>query len=295
MSAQESPASDPQRRLRRFGPLERKIAIVGQGTYQMQRDPKAGVDALRHGIELGLEHVDTAELYGGGEVERLVGTAIRGARDRVFLVSKADPAKATRRGLVDACDASLRRLGTDRIDAYLLHWLPPHPLEDAVAAFDELVAAGKILGWGVSNFDEVKLAEMLALAGTGNVLCNQVMHHLGQRSIEHAVVPFCRDCSVAVVGYSPYGAGAFPPATNTSNSGAKVLAEVANAVGATQRQVALAFLAMRSGGFTIPKASRREHVDENAGANDVVLPAEALHLLDSAFPLGPHTGGVQTW
>src|SRR5690606_19846374 len=127
----------PERRP--FGPSSRSVSTVGQGTYEMQREPAESLDALRHGVSIGLNHIDTAEIYGAGEVERLVGRAIRGLRDEVFLVSKVSPERATRRGLIDACEQSLRRLGTDRLDVYLLHWRPPHPVEDAVAAFEELV------------------------------------------------------------------------------------------------------------------------------------------------------------
>src|SRR5690606_37757517 len=150
-------------RKRRFGSDGPSVDVIGQGTWQLERDRRRAVDALRRGVELGLRHVDTAEIYGSGAVERLVGEALRGLRDRVFLVSKIHPARATRKDAERACAASLERLETDHLDAYLLHWLPPHSLEEAVEAMESLVARGRIRRWGVSNFDEVRLEQTLAL------------------------------------------------------------------------------------------------------------------------------------
>lgn len=275
-----------------FGTTGLKVPVVGQGTWNMERDPKLSIDALRHGVNLGLTHIDTAEIYGDGAVETLVGEAVEGLRDQVTLVSKVHPSRACRDGIADACDQSLRRLRTDYLDVYLLHWETSHAVADTVAGFEALAAAGKIRHWGVSNLDELGLAEFIEVAGVTRICCNQVMHHLGERSIEHAVVPYCHDQRVAVVGYSPFGAGAFPP---RARSGADVLADVALTLDATPRQVALSFLIRKSGGFTIPKASKRTHVEENAKAAALELPEDAVQRLDEEFPLGPRSEGVPTW
>ena len=268
------------------------MPVVGQGTWNMEREPELAMDALRYGVDLGLTHIDTAEIYGDGAVETLVGRALHNVRERVLLVSKVDPARASRDELIKACEQSLRRLRTEYLDVYLLHWLSAFPVAETVAGFDALCAAGKIRNWGVSNLDEVKLAEFLKVAGPERICCNQVMHHLGQRSIEHSLVPFCHGHQVALVGYSPFGAGAFPP---ESPGGNEVLSEAAHALGASTRQVALAFLILKSGGFTIPKASRRRHVEDNAAAASLELPAEAVARLDQAFPIGPSHPGVPIW
>ena len=275
-----------------FGATELKVPVVGQGTYNMERNPRMSIDALRYGISLGLTHIDTAEIYGDGAVETLVGHALHGVRDRVVLVSKVHPENASQEGIVKACEQSLRRIGTDYLDVYLLHWLSSHPVADTIAGFESLVEAGKIRHWGVSNFDEVKLREFVKVAGAATICCNQVMHHLGERSIEHAVAPYCHDQRISVVGYSPFGKDDFPP---ESRSGADVLADVALTLDATPRQVALAFLVRKSGGFTIPKASNRQHVEENAQAAALDLPEEAVERLDEEFPLGPRTAGVPVW
>jgi aryl-alcohol dehydrogenase-like predicted oxidoreductase len=279
-------------RPRPFGTTGLEVPPVGQGTWNMEREPRLAAAALRRGIELGLTHVDTAEIYGNGRVEELVGRALAGLRHKVVLVSKVDPARASRRGLAAACEASLKRLRTDWLDVYLLHWLSPHPVAETVDAFEQLVAAGRIRYWGVSNLDAAALSQFVATAGYGRICCNQVMHHLEERSIERAVLPYCREQRVAVVGYSPFGAGAFPPRNAEAR---QVLEDVAASFGATPRQVALAFLLRKSGGFTIPKASRIEHVEENAAAAALVLPKDAVARLDRAFPVPPQAAGVPLW
>ncbi len=233
-------------RQRTFGPTGRQVPVIGQGTWNMERDDRASaIAALRRGLDLGLTHVDTAELYGDGVVEELVGEAIAGRRHEVFLASKVVPDNASRRGTVAACNRSLARLRTDHLDLYLLHWPGHHPLADTFAAFAELARAGKILACGVSNFDERELAAAAAAAGDaghGQVACNQLLYHLGERSIEHAAIPACEERGVAVVAYSPFGSGSFP---SPRGRGGRVLAEIAAAHGATPRQVALAFLVRR--------------------------------------------------
>jgi len=271
-----------------FGPTGVSVPVVGQGTWNMERDDRAAaVAALRAGLDAGLTHVDTAELYGSGRVEELVGEAIAGRRDEVFLVSKVLPQNASRAGVPRACEASLRRLRTDRLDCYLLHWPGRHPLADTIAAFERLQREGKIRGWGVSNFAVEELERAAAIAGAERIACNQVLHHLEERSIEHAVVPWCRARGTAVVGYSPFGSGRFPGARSR---GGRVLAEVAAAHGATARQVALAFLVREPGVFTIPKAARAAHVAENAAAGDLMLSDDDARRIDAAFPRGPWRG-----
>ena len=266
-----------------FGSTGREVSIVGQGTWNMERDDRLrAVAALRRGLELGMNHIDTAEMYGDGRVEQLVGEAIRGRRDEVFLVSKVLPTNASRRGTVAACERSLKRLGVDRLDCYLLHWPGSHPVRDTIAAFEELVAAGKIVSWGVSNFDEQELAEVIAIAGEGRCACNQVLYHLQERAIEHAVLQFCRDHGVAVVAYSPFGSGRFP---RPDSRGGRVLAEIAAAHGATPHQVALAFL-LRQGAFAIPKSAHVERVAANGAAAALELTDDQAAAIDAAFPRG---------
>jgi diketogulonate reductase-like aldo/keto reductase len=251
----------------------------------MESDPRrAAVAALRSGLDAGMHHVDTAEMYGGGRVEELVGEALAGRRDEAFLVSKVLPENASRRGTVAACERSLRRLRTDHLDAYLLHWRGEHPLEGTIEAFEALRTAGKIRAWGVSNFDVADLEQAVAIAGEGRIACNQVLYHLGERAIEHRVLPYCEAHGIAVVAYSPFGSGRFP---GRRSDGGRALAEVAEARGASERQVALAFLVRRPSVFAIPKASRADHVAVNAGAGDLGLTAGEIRRIERAFPLGP--------
>lgn len=267
---------------RRVGPEGPEIPWLGQGTWNMERDDRPGcLQALRRGLDLGLRHIDTAEMYGSGAVERLVGEAIRGRRDEVFLVSKVLPSNASKRGTIAACEASLKRLGTDRLDVYLLHWPGSHPIEATIEGFEALVAEGKILRWGLSNFDVDDLEAAQAVA-PGKIACNQVLYHLEERAIEHRVTPWCQAHGVAVTAYSPFAVGRFP---GPKSPGGRALAEVAERHGATSRQVALAFLAERAE-LVIPKASRAEHVEDNAGAARVELADADRRQIDAAFPLG---------
>ena len=268
---------------RRFGWTGVQVPVIGQGTWKMEGDPPAeALAALRTGLDAGMTHVDTAELYGGGRVESLVGRAISGRRDEVFLVSKAMPNNASRSGTVRACEASLKRLGTDHLDCYLLHWPGSHPLEETIAAFEELVHAGKIRSWGLSNFDVDDLEEALEIAGPRRIACNQVLYHLRARDIEDRVLPWCVEHDVAVVAYSPFGSGDFP---QPQSRGGKVLGEIARAHGATPHQVALAFLIRDPHVFTIPKSARVERVRENASAAGLRLTPEEVARIEEAFPL----------
>ena len=268
--------------LRRFGRTNSRVAVIGQGTWYIDRsDRAAAVAALRLGLDLGMNHIDTAELYGAAE--NIVGEAIAGRRDEVFLVSKVLPQNASRRGTIAACDRSLARLGTEWLDCYLLHWRGRYPLEETFEAFEELRGEGKILSWGVSNFDVADLAEAWQIAGGHGLVCNQVLYHLKERAIEHAVLPWCEEHGVAVVGYAPFGHGDFP---DPQTAQGRLLQAIADAHGATPRQVALRFLVRRPSMFTIPKASRPQHARENAGAGDLHLTRAELELIDRAFPLG---------
>lgn len=267
-----------------FGPTRRDVAVIGQGTWQLEsRERTSVIAALRRGLDLGMTHIDTAELYGSGVVEQWVAQAIAGRRDDVFLVSKVLPENASHSGTRAACEASLARLRTDRLDCYLLHWPGEHPLEDTIAAFEELSSEGKILAWGVSNFDVPDLEAASKIAGAGRIACNQVLYHLQQRAIEHDVIPWCEAHDVAVVAYSPFGSGRFPGA-NTSEG--RVLQEIAGAHSATARQVALRFLVRRPSLFAIPRTARPDHAAENAGAGALRLTDEELDRIDDAFPLG---------
>lgn len=269
---------------RPFGPTKRDVSAVGQGTWYLdEADRAVALTALRRGIDLGLTHVDTAEMYGDGAAEEVIGEAISGRREDVFLVSKVLPTNASRRGTIAACERSLSRLRTDRLDGYLLHWRGRHPLEETIAAFDRLQQAGKILSWGVSNFDVSDLEDALAVAGEGRIACNQVLYHLGERAIEHGVVPWCEAHDVAVVAYSPFGHRSFP---NPATAGGRVLAEIAARHDATPRQVALRFLLRRPSVFAIPKAADPENVADNARAGDLRLSETDFARIDAAFPRG---------
>jgi diketogulonate reductase-like aldo/keto reductase len=268
-----------------FGPTTRQVSVIGQGTWYIESGDRArAIAALRRGLDLGMTHIDTAEMYGFGEAEEIVARAIVGRRDEIFLVSKVLPDNASMQGAVAACERSLYRLGTDRLDCYLLHWRGPYPLEDTVAGFERLRSEGKIMSWGVSNFDIADLEEIWSIVGPGRIACNQVLYHLRERSIEYAVIPWCEQHGVAVVGYSPFGHSESFPGTHTS--GGRVLSEIAIKHDATPRQVALAFLVRRPSLFTIPKASSPEHAEENAGAGDLRLSERELARIDEAFPLG---------
>jgi diketogulonate reductase-like aldo/keto reductase len=267
----------------RFGPTGVDVPVIGQGTWQIEsRDRRAVVAALRSGLDLGMNHIDTAEMYGNGVAEQVVAEAIAGRRDQVFLVSKVLPGNASRQGTITACERSLARLRTDRLDCYLLHWRGKHPLQDTIAAFEQLSKDGKIRSWGVSNFDVADLEEALAIAGPGRMVCNQVLYHLRERAIEPAVLPWCERNGVAVVGYSPFGHGDFPEPGSRQG---RVLEEIARVHGATARQVALRFLVRRPSLFAIPKASSEAHAGDNAGAGELKLTAEEIDRIDQAFRL----------
>ena len=266
---------------RSFGATRVPVSVIGQGTWHIDSADRAdAVRALRAGIDAGMTHIDTAEMY--DDAELVVADAIQGRRDEVFLVSKVLPGNASRRGTIKACERSLQRLGTDRLDCYLLHWRGQTPLAETVAAFEELKAAGKIRSWGISNFDADDLAELLKVAGKGTIACNQVLYHLQERAIEHRVIPWCEQHGVAVVAYSPFGHNDFPGPRSPAG---QALAKIAAAHRATPRQVALAFLTRKPSVFAIPKASSAGHAADNAAAGELQLTADELAEIDKACPL----------
>jgi diketogulonate reductase-like aldo/keto reductase len=276
---------------RPFGTIRRQVACVGQGTWKIEESAaERAVTALRRGLDLGLTHIDTAEMYGSGTSEKIIGRAIEGRRDEVFLVSKVLPGNSSKQATLAACDRSLMRLGTDRLDCYLLHWRGRVPLQETIEAFDMLVRQGKILSWGVSNFDVQDLDEVAAIAGAGHPACNQVLYHLQERAIEHAVLPWCRKHGSAVVAYTPFGQST--KIFDGRSKPAAVLREIADAHQATPRQVALQFLLRNREVFVIPKASDLTHLIENAGASALELSEADIARIDAAFPRGKPPRGL---
>jgi diketogulonate reductase-like aldo/keto reductase len=275
----------PDPNLRPFGNTGRGVAAVGQGSWKIDETPRqAALAALRRGLDLGLTHIDTAEMYGSGAAERVIGEAIAGRRESVFLVSKVLPGNASRRGTLAACEKTLSRLKTDRLDSYLLHWPGSYPLTETVAAFEQLKQDGKILSWGVSNFDVADLEELMKASGGIAPACNQVLYHLQERAIEHAVLPWCQRHDVAVVAYTPFGQS--PQIFEPRSRQGRVLQELAAKHGATARQVALAFLLRERELFAIPKTAQSVHVEENAGALRLKLTPADIAAIDAAFPRG---------
>ncbi len=270
---------------RQFGSPSRQVSEIGQGTWNIEQVPiDTATAALRRGLDLGMSHIDTAEMYGSGQAERLIAKAIEGRRNEIFLISKVLPSNASRTGVVRACEASLARLNTDRLDCYLLHWRGNHPLRDTVAAFEQLIREGKILSWGVSNFDVHDLEEIYGLSPSYPPVCNQVLYHLEERAIEHAVIPWCSTHAIAVVAYSPFGSQSGFPAPRSA--GGRVLQQIADVHGASPRQVALRFLLRNPAVFAIPKASTPEHVVDNAQAGALELSSAEVARIEAAFPLG---------
>ncbi len=266
-----------------FGKTGHSVSVIGQGTWYLDAaDRRSAVETLRRGLDHGMTHIDTAEMY--GDAELVIAEALAGRRDETFLVSKVLPSNASYKGTIAACERSLARLKTDRLDCYLLHWRGSHPLEETFRAFETLKQAGKILSWGVSNFDVDDLEEALAAAGQGTIACNQVLYHLNERAIEHGVLPWCAAHGVTVVAYSPFGHNRFPAA---QTPGGRVLAAIAERHGATPRQIALAALTRNPTVVAIPKASRPGNAIDNAAAGDLVLSAAELAEIDAAFPRGP--------
>ena len=280
-------------RTRTFGSTGRRVPVIGQGSWNVAtrgaaRD--AAVKALRDGIALGMTHIDTAEMYGDGAAEELIAEAIAGIdRSSLFIVSKVLPTNASYDGTIAACERSLRRLKTDYLDCYLLHWRGSYKLADTMRALEQLVHDGKIRSLGVSNFDVDDLREAQGALKKEKIAANQVLYHLGQRSLEEHELPFCREHDIAVVAYTPFGRGEWHDA-----KGRAVLERIAKAHGVGAHAVILAFLCRDEAVFAIPKAGRSAHVAENAQAGDLVLTADEIAAIDDAFPAKRRRGGIPT-
>ena len=281
MSELQPPAAMPKRP---FGWTGVDVAVIGQGTWMIEGSASAekrAVEALRLGIDLGMTHIDTAEMYGNGRAEELVAEAIAGRRDEVFLASKVLPSNASYDGTLRACERSLKRLDTDHLDLYMLHWPGSHPLRETMHAMKKLVADKLVRFAGVSNFDLEELQKAETALHPERMACNQVLYHLGDRGIELHLAPYCESQQIPIVAYSPFGHGKFPSPSSPKGS---VLAEIGKSHGKTQRQVVLNFLTRHANVFTIPKASNLEHVRENAGAAGWSLTPEDVQAIDHAFP-----------
>jgi diketogulonate reductase-like aldo/keto reductase len=260
-------------------PSGEPIPALGMGTWHMAEDPRkrdTEVAALRVGLDLGMTLIDTAEMYAGGAAEELVADAVGGRRDEVFLVTKVLPSNATRQRTIAACEASLRRLRTDRIDLYLLHWRGTVPLEETLDAFERLARAGRIRYWGVSNFDVADMIQLVDMLGADGVSANQVLYNLSRRSAEYELVPWCRRRGIAIMAYSPIEQGRLLHDPT--------LRAVASRHDASPAQIALAWVLRNDDVNAIPKASTPEHVRENRAALDIRLSPDDLADLDHAFP-----------
>lgn len=261
-----------------------ELPRLGQGTWQMGEQPSKRAEelaALSRGVELGMNLIDTAEMYGDGRSEELVGEALRGIRDEVFLVSKVYPHNAGGGKLVSSCEASLKRLGTDHLDLYLLHWRGSIPLQETVEGMEALVASGKILRWGVSNFDTTDMQELLSIPGGNHCAVNQVLYHLGSRGIEHELLPWLRGHQIPVMAYSPLAqAGALRKGLTDNEA----VQQIACSHGVTPLQVLLAWSIREADVLAIPKAGSPAHVEENAAARSLVLSEDELWQLEDAFP-----------
>lgn len=254
------------------------VPALGQGTWKMgeQRNRRADeVRALQLGVDLGMTLIDTAEMYANGTAEEITGEAIKGRRDEVFLVSKVLPSNASRSGTVAACERSLKRLGVETIDLYLLHWPGGHPVADTVAGFKALQQAGKIRHWGVSNFDVDEMAELIAI-GASDVATNQVLYNLTRRGIEYDLVPWQAQHRIPIMAYSPIEQGRL--------AHHRALSDIAVRHNATPAQIALAWALAQPGTIVIPKAGNEPHVRENRAAADIVLTSGDFAALDTAFP-----------
>lgn len=270
-----------------FGPTGKAVPVIGQGTWNVPErgaGRREAIESIRRGIELGMSHLDTAEMYGSGEAERLLGEAIAGVpREQLFVTSKVLPEHATFKGTIAACEASLRRLQLEYLDLYLLHWPGSHPLDQTMRALETLVEQGKTRAIGISNFDVEEMNDAASYLRTVPLACNQVLYHLRERGIERRLLPEARKKNVAIVGYTPFGRGAFPTAESEPQG---VLGRIAARHGVTPRAAILAFLTREPGLFTIPKASTAAHVDENARGGTVRLSAQDIAEIDRAFPTG---------
>lgn len=269
-----------------FGTGGRQVAAIGQGTW-----PLPELKALRHGISLGLTHIDTAEMYGDGESEEIVGRAIAGVpRESLFVVTKVLPRNASAKGVARACERSLRRLRSGYVDCFLIHWRGDIPIEETMGALERLVDDGKARAIGVSNFDTWDLREATAALEKRRIACDQVLYNLLERTIEDHELPWAREYGCAIVAYTPLG----QPVLDASVKKYRVLAEIGRAHGVTAHAVALAFLIRDPSVFAIPKASNIEHVEANAKAGDLKLSREEIDVIDAAFPKRKRVGPLPT-
>lgn len=272
---------------RKFGWTGVDVPIIGQGTWMIDGDSEVesrALQTLRLGLDLGMNHIDTAEMYGEGHVEELVGEAIAGRRDEIFLVSKVLPSNASYDGTLKACERSLKRLKTDWLDLYLLHWRGSYPLSETMRAMEKLVAEGLVKYIGVSNFDVEDLVEAEQVLQTEQIACNQVLYNLRDRGIEPRLLPYCSKKRIAVVGYAPFGHGNFP---SPSSREGKLLIEIGRRHNRTPKQVALTYLTRHPSTFTIPKTTRLERVKENSGGVGWQLTENEVNMIDRAFPVPP--------
>jgi diketogulonate reductase-like aldo/keto reductase len=271
---------------RKFGWTDVNVPIIGQGTWMLEgnnKDTKSrAIETLTLGLDLGMTHIDTAEMYGNGNTEELIAQAITERRNEVFLVSKVLPSNASYEGTIKACKRSLKRLNTDWLDLYLLHWPSSYPITETMRAMEKLVADGLIKYIGVSNFDIQELKEAEEALKNEQMACNQVLYHLGNRGIEQRLLPYCTEKGIAIVGYSPFGHGNFPSPQSTKG---KILEEIAKPHNRTARQVALNFLTRHDNVFTIPKTSRLERVKENSEGVGWKLTENDIMAIDKAFPV----------
>jgi diketogulonate reductase-like aldo/keto reductase len=270
---------------RKFAWTGIEVPIIGQGTWMIEGDPETesrAIQTLKLGLDLGMSHIDTAEMYGNGHVEELVGEAIAGRRDELFLVSKVLPSNASYEGTLKACERSLKRLKTDWLDLYLLHWRGSYPLSETMRAMEKLVAEGLVKYIGVSNFDVEDLKEAEQVLQAEQIACNQVLYNLRDRGIERHLLPYCSKKRIAVVGYAPFGHGNFP---SLSSREGKLLIEIGRRHNRTPKQVALNYLTRHPSTFTIPKTTRLERVKENGGGVGWQLAEDEVNEIDSAFPV----------
>ncbi|MFL6486073.1 MAG: aldo/keto reductase [Nitrososphaera sp.] len=273
---------------RKFGWTGMDVSVIGMGTWMLEsrsrEADRRAIEALQLGIDLGMNHIDTAEMYGSGLVEQMVSEAINGRREDIFLVSKVLPSNASYEGTLKACERSLKRLKTEFLDLYLLHWPSnQHPIEETMRAMEELVEEGMIKHIGVSNFDIEELKEAQVALKNQRIACNQVLYHLGNRGVERYLLPFCKENGITIVGYSPFGHGDFP---SPESKKGRILSEIASRYNRTPRQVALNFLTRKPNLFTIPKAGNLNHIRENSdGGGQWRLSDEDISVIERTFPL----------
>ena len=292
---------------RKFGWTDVEIPIIGQGTWLIEdgsghlrrnnNNNQIAINTLRIGLELGMTHIDTAEMYGNGRAEQLVGEAIEGRREDVFLASKVLPSNASYERKIRSCRQSLKRLNTDYLDLYLLHWPSgSYPISETMKAMEKLVSDGMVRYIGVSNFGVEELKETEKALRNERIACNQVLHHLGYRGIEKTILPYCAKQEIAVVGYSPFGHNGSLFSSSSQNKGERVrlLEGIAKRHGKTPRQAALNFLTSRHPNlFTIPKTSNPNHVRENSESVGWSLADDEVVSINKAFPLPVHDGPLE--